>query len=271
MPIWVPRRIYCNNIVLKTQTGKLMMSAAKSEIIPCKEQYHLGQLRCHFRPEWIQDYEILYVDMVHDVIHLQYKRTLAFHCHAEIKYADDISGDVGMVLLVTLSGLFNAYLGPSFKVSENRLSFLPNFQSLRQCSRCDVPVWCRGPDGLWLVSKMARWAKNIQAIYQRSHKYFFLGQLHCTQTLSVGDTISGCDILQSYGPSRSLQRTSSSRLTLCSSKPSKPDGRSAETLKLWGQSRSGCWQNHRTDQAVRWIQKDLFPVIFLFGCLRSEW
>lgn len=118
-PIWVTRFMATKNIVSRTQTGKLLMSPAKREVINRKISYHLGQLRRDFLAGHINECDIFNADETHVVIHLKSNKTLAVRGDTAVKYADVVSGDEGMTLLVTLRGGPNAGLEPSFIIFKN--------------------------------------------------------------------------------------------------------------------------------------------------------
>lgn len=103
-PMWITRFMQSCNIVCRTQTGKLMVSPAKRELIDRQVAFHLGQLSRDLRSGSLREEDIYNSDETHFVVHLHSNRTLARRGENEVKYADVVSGDDGMTMMVTLGG-----------------------------------------------------------------------------------------------------------------------------------------------------------------------
>lgn len=103
-PMWISRFMQHNNIVCRTQTGKLMVSPAKRELIDRQVAFHLGELAREFQSGDIREEDIFNSDETHFIVHLHSNRTLAVRGETKIKYADVVSGDDGMTMMVTLGG-----------------------------------------------------------------------------------------------------------------------------------------------------------------------
>lgn len=116
---WVGRFMQINNVVVRAQTGKLLISPAKLEIIHRKVAYHLGELARDFRSGRLHEQDLFNADETHCVIHLHNSRTLAKRGESEVKYADVVSGDEGMTLMVLLGGGCNAQMGVPMIIFKN--------------------------------------------------------------------------------------------------------------------------------------------------------
>lgn len=117
--LWISRFMAVNNIVSRTQTGKLMLSLAKGKIISCQVAFHLGQLSRDFSSGRHHEEDMLNSDETLFVIHLHTKNFLSYRGQQEIKYAEIVSGIDGITLLVTLSGGSDAKMEPSFMILKN--------------------------------------------------------------------------------------------------------------------------------------------------------
>lgn len=116
---WIGRFMQLNNIVGRTQTGKLLLSPAKMEIIHRNVAYHIGQLARDFRSGRLREEDVFNADETHCVIHLHTNRTLAIRGEGEVKYADVVSGDEGMTLMVLLGGGCDAEMGIPLIIFKN--------------------------------------------------------------------------------------------------------------------------------------------------------
>lgn len=76
-PMWVTRFMACNNIVSRTQSGRLVMSAAKWDIIHRKVAYLLGIMCRDFRAGRIHETGICNGDETNVVTHLRSNNTVA--------------------------------------------------------------------------------------------------------------------------------------------------------------------------------------------------
>lgn len=62
--------------------------------------FHVGQLSRYFSEGHLNERDIFNEDGTHFVIHLNTNRTLSKRCESEVKYAEVVSGDEKMTLLI---------------------------------------------------------------------------------------------------------------------------------------------------------------------------
>ena len=85
-------------MVHRAQTGKLVASAAKQDYIEKTVAYYMGEFRRGFESGDLNEDNM---DETHFVINCDNGRTLGFHGDTEVKYADVVSGGIGMTMIVT--------------------------------------------------------------------------------------------------------------------------------------------------------------------------
>lgn len=124
-PMWITRFMQCMNIVCRTQTGKLMVSPAKRELIDRQVAFHIGQLSRDLKSGLLREEDIFNSDETHFIIHLHNNRTLSKRGDTEIKYADVVSGDDGMTMMVTLGGGCDGHMGVPMIIFKNAFRSYP--------------------------------------------------------------------------------------------------------------------------------------------------
>ena len=122
---WITHFMQANNIVSRRQTGKLMVSPAKRELIERSIAAHLGWLKRMFDSNIFDERDIYNADETHLVMHMHNDRTLALRGDTHIKYADVISGDEGMTLMVTMGGGYDSSFLTPFLIFKNLNSSYP--------------------------------------------------------------------------------------------------------------------------------------------------
>lgn len=87
--------------------------------MPSTVAYHLGQFGRNLRSETLREEESFYADETHFVIHLHGNRTVAKRGQDDVNYADVLSGDEGMDMMVLLGGGSREVMGISMIVFKN--------------------------------------------------------------------------------------------------------------------------------------------------------
>jgi hypothetical protein len=101
---WIQRFMEKNNIVGRAQTGKLMVCAECMEHIEKEIAYHLGVVALDFQSGALDENLVENADETHFVINMDNGKTLGFRGDNDVKYADVVSGGMGMTMLVRLTG-----------------------------------------------------------------------------------------------------------------------------------------------------------------------
>lgn len=83
-----------SNIVGRAQSGKLMLSPAKQEVIDKQVAYHLGVLSRLFTSGELSEDDVENADETHFVINMDNGCTLGFKGDECVKYADIVSGEM---------------------------------------------------------------------------------------------------------------------------------------------------------------------------------
>ena len=78
-----------------------MVSAAKQDHIEKTVAYHLGELRRGFESGDLNEDLLCNMDETHFVNNCDNGHTLGFCGDTEVKYADVVSGGIGMTMIVT--------------------------------------------------------------------------------------------------------------------------------------------------------------------------
>lgn len=147
---WVERFMHANRIVSRVQTGKLSPCSQKIEMVEREVAYHLGCLKRDLESGRLDENFMFNADETHFVVDLNDGRTLAMKGDTNVKFADVVSGDVGMTMMVMLGGGCHAYLGVAFMIFQNDRSSYP-IQGVPD----NVPGACyrSGPKG-WMDSRV---------------------------------------------------------------------------------------------------------------------
>ena len=111
-----------HNIVCRSQCGKLMTSLGKRELIEREVAYLLGQVSRKLKGRRLREEDIMNADEMHFSIHMHNHKTLAERGDGEGKYADVVSGDEGMTILILLTGRRNSSIQPPLMIFKNENS-----------------------------------------------------------------------------------------------------------------------------------------------------
>ena len=85
-----------------------MVSAVKQDHIEKTIAYHMGELRRGFESGDLNEGLLCNMDKTHFVINCDNGRTLGFRGDTEVKYADVVSGGIGMTMTVYITGGWRA-------------------------------------------------------------------------------------------------------------------------------------------------------------------
>lgn len=122
---WVQHFMSVNRIVLRAQTGKLMVSKNKQEYIDKTVAYHMGQLKRMFEEGEIHEDDCENADETHFVFNMDNGRTLGFIGDNDVKYADVVSGGEPITMVVRLTGGVNASIQPTMLIFKNQARSYP--------------------------------------------------------------------------------------------------------------------------------------------------
>lgn len=147
---WVERFMNANQIVSRVQTGKLRPSDKKIELIEREVAHHLGSMMREFQSGELDECVVFNADETHFVVDLNDGRTLAMKGDTDVKFADVVSGDVGMTMMVMLGGGSRSHLEVPFMIFQNERSSYP-IQGVPD----NIPGVCyrSGPKG-WMDSRV---------------------------------------------------------------------------------------------------------------------
>lgn len=147
---WVERFMHSNRIVSRVQKGKLSLSDKKVEMVEREVSYHLGSLMRDFEAGVMDENFVYNADETHFVVDLNDGKTLAMKGDKDVSFADVVSGDVGMTMMVLLGGGCKAHLGAPFIIFQNDRSSYP-IQGVPD----NIPGVCyrSGPKG-WMDSRV---------------------------------------------------------------------------------------------------------------------
>ena len=116
---WIQHFMQSNKIVSRSQTGKLMVSPAKQELIEREVAFHLGSLKRDFDAGVLNEADIYKADETHFCIDQHDHRTLSRRSDSDVKYADVVSGDDGMTMMVLIGGVISSSVLPPFMILKN--------------------------------------------------------------------------------------------------------------------------------------------------------
>eukprot|EP00737_Agarophyton_chilense_P004270 gb/GEZJ01005293.1/.p1 GENE.gb/GEZJ01005293.1/~~gb/GEZJ01005293.1/.p1 ORF type:complete len:127 (+),score=14.15 gb/GEZJ01005293.1/:844-1224(+) len=107
------------NVVNRAQCGKLMVSPGKQEQIEREVTYYLGELARGFRSNRLREEDVLNADKTNFYINRDNHKTLALVGDTHLRYADVVSGDDGITMMVLLSGGLSVALGIPMVIFKN--------------------------------------------------------------------------------------------------------------------------------------------------------
>lgn len=101
-----------NNLVIRTQTGKLAVSPAKQAFIEKSIAFHLGCVKRDFESGKLQEDLVENADETHFVFDMDNGHTVGLRGDEQVKYSDVLSGDEGVTMMVRITGGVNASIPP---------------------------------------------------------------------------------------------------------------------------------------------------------------
>jgi hypothetical protein len=114
-----------NNIAGRAQTGKLMFCEGRMEHIEKEIAYHLGVVSREFQSGALDESLVENADETHFVINMDNGKTLGFRGDNDVKYANVVSGRMGMTMLVRLTGGPGATICAPFMMFQNASGSYP--------------------------------------------------------------------------------------------------------------------------------------------------
>ena len=103
----------------RTQTGKLMVSPEKRDYIEKAVAFHMGELHRGFEFGELDEEVLCNLDETHFIFNCDNGRTLGFRGDSDVKYADVVSGGVGMTMMVFISGGVSSCIGAPMMIFQN--------------------------------------------------------------------------------------------------------------------------------------------------------
>jgi hypothetical protein len=122
---WIQRFMEKYNIVGRAQTGKFMVCAERMEHIEKEIAYHLVVVAREFQSDALDENLFENADETHFVINMDNEKTLGFRGDNNVKYADVVSGGMGMTMLVRLTGGPGAIICAPFMILQNASGSYP--------------------------------------------------------------------------------------------------------------------------------------------------
>jgi hypothetical protein len=103
-PRWIQSFMKKQNIVGRAQTGKLMLSSERQTHLEMEIDHHLGMVGREFQSGLIDEEMVENWDETHFVTNMVNGKSLRFRGENDVKYADFMSGRMGMRMVVRLTG-----------------------------------------------------------------------------------------------------------------------------------------------------------------------
>ena len=173
-PRWIQSFQEYNNIVIRTQTGKLMTSPSTQLQMEKRVSYHLGQVARDFKSGKLDEDFVENLDETHFIVNVDNGKTLGFRGDENVKYADVASGGVGLTMVVRIRGGKFARLEPAFVIFQ---------KESRNYPICGIPddvpgvAYRTGPKGWMDKQVMVQYLKERRVIYPDSgghQRVFFI-------------------------------------------------------------------------------------------------
>jgi len=187
---WVQHFMCANSIVLRAQTGKLLVSPLKESIIEKSVAFHLGELKRGFQSGLLREECIENADETHFIFNMDNGKTLGFKGDRHVKYADVVSGGDPITMMVRISGGVNARIEAPMLIFKNQNGAYP----IRGVAD-NVPGVCyrTGPHG-WMDSRVfCEWLLEPRAVgHLREGKQMVLYVDNCSShnsNVSVGNCL----------------------------------------------------------------------------------
>lgn len=150
-----------NNIVMRAQSGKLMMSPEKTTLMEREVSSFLGCISKQFQSGVLTEDHVFNMDETHFCVNMDNGKTLTVRGHQEVKYADVSSGGVGMTMVVLISGGPASSIRPPMMIFQNENRSYP-IRGLPD----DVPgvSYRTGPKGWMDRTVLVQWLRERRAI-----------------------------------------------------------------------------------------------------------
>lgn len=116
---WIEKFMTKHSSVCWMQVGKLSVSATKQEIIDLEVAYHLGRLYREFENGDLNEEDSYNADETHFKLDTNDGRTLAMKGDESVRFADIVSGEDGMTMMLLLGGCPAAEMGLTLLVFKN--------------------------------------------------------------------------------------------------------------------------------------------------------
>ena len=158
---WTHRFMEKHSIVLRRQTGKLMLLPEANLMVEKRVAFFLGTLAREFQNRILIEDNVENADETHFVFNQDDGKTLGFRGDCEVKYADVTSGGEGMTMMVRITGGNLSLISNPFMIFKNKDSNYP----IRGVSD-DVPgvSYRTGPKG-WITKRvMQEWVMDDRAM-----------------------------------------------------------------------------------------------------------
>jgi hypothetical protein len=120
---WVLRFQDNHGLHSRRQAGELQFSPEKTEEMERAVSRHLGKVRREFESGHLDENFVENGDETHFIMNMNNGKTLAAINEKEVKYADVVTGGVGMTMFVRLSGGARSQLQPAFFVFQSTGSY----------------------------------------------------------------------------------------------------------------------------------------------------
>ena len=117
-----------------------MVSPEKQSHIKKTVAYHMGELRRGFESGDLNEELLCNMDETHFLINCNNGRTLVFRGDKEIKYADVVSGDIAMTMMVYITRGSRARIGAPMMIFQNQTdhTLLMAFQTMSLVLHIDL-------------------------------------------------------------------------------------------------------------------------------------
>jgi hypothetical protein len=125
---WIQCFMAKHNVVVRSQTGKLMCSPEKELHVQKTIIFHLGMLHRGFASGELDENLIENMDETHFVINVDNGRTLGVRGDDDVKYADVVSGGEGMTMMVRITGGPSALIQAPMMIFTNKSRSYPIMQ-----------------------------------------------------------------------------------------------------------------------------------------------
>lgn len=144
----------CNDLVLRCQAGSLAVSPEKQLYIEKTVAYHFGKLKREFQFGSLIEDLMENADETHFVFNMDNGRKIGFRGDEDVKYADVVSGDEAITMIVCRTGDVHACIAAP--CSYSRIPIAPTLsEEFGRRARCFVPFKKEGVNGQSRISGMA--------------------------------------------------------------------------------------------------------------------